>query len=247
MVNTWTVLLDLFVYINYNIDKEMYTMITFEDYIKKVQKTRLGCWIYPTKSNFVLYKNKKTYIIKAIFDFYEKEWDGSCSRRCGIKTCINPQHLQNKKEKFWDCVDIKSDDDCWEWKSAIGTGDYGSTHYKGVSSSASRIAWQIVYGDIESEDIFVCHTCDNPPCCNPKHLFLGTRQDNVDDMMKKGRYVNPHCLGESHGGHKLSDVDVVNIRNLRRLGQTYKKIAELMHVSSSCVRDVLKGKNWRHI
>jgi hypothetical protein len=85
-------------------------------------------------------------------------------------------------DKFWKRVDVKSKDECWEWQGPKNGWGYG-LH---LSFIASRIAWVLVYGDIPY-GMFVCHKCDNPLCCNPNHLFLGTHDDNMKDATIKGR------------------------------------------------------------
>ena len=101
--------------------------------------------------------------------------------------------------------------DCWVWKGTVNEQGYGrlNVNYKMVFTH--KIAYELQYGEIP-EGLLVCHTCDNPPCCNPDHLFLGTPQENVDDMMRKGRNVGSRLKGEKVGTHKLTDEQVSEIR-----------------------------------
>lgn len=96
--------------------------------------------------------------------------------------------------RFWVKVEIKSEDECWNWtafKNKQGYGRFGSSSCRCVN--AHRVSWTIAFGPIP-EGHFVCHRCDNPSCVNPKHLFTGTRQDNVDDMVikKRSRHFKNH-------------------------------------------------------
>jgi len=95
------------------------------------------------------------------------------------------------KKRFWD--KIEKADGCWKWKASTNKDrGYGRIGVKaGICVNAHRVSWVIHNGSIPG-DLFVCHKCDNPPCCNPEHLFLGTRQDNVDDMIlkKRGKHFN---------------------------------------------------------
>jgi HNH endonuclease len=75
---------------------------------------------------------------------------------------------------------------CWEWTGTRNNTNYGLTSLDCKQMGAHRAAWILMYGEIP-EGINVCHTCDNPPCCNPEHLFLGTQSDNIKDMYDKGK------------------------------------------------------------
>ena len=91
--------------------------------------------------------------------------------------------------RFWEGVDIQGFDDCWEWVGARYPQGYGRIHRWGTDNRNSythRVAWELVNGTIP-DGMCVCHHCDNPPCCNPRHLFLGTQNDNIQDSIKKGR------------------------------------------------------------
>lgn len=91
--------------------------------------------------------------------------------------------------RFWSKVDKSGE--CWLWKSSRGPKGYGQFTVKRGSNPVltHRLAWELTSGPIEG-GLFVLHRCDNPPCCNPEHLFLGTNADNVRDMMSKGRHRN---------------------------------------------------------
>ena len=94
-------------------------------------------------------------------------------------------------DRFWSKVDQRGPDDCWEWRAARMWKGYG--HF-GVARDlvvrAHRFAWEVSRGPIPN-GAMVLHRCDNPACCNPAHLFLGTARDNTDDMVAKGRMVPP--------------------------------------------------------
>lgn len=152
---------------------------------------------------------------------------------------------------FWDSINTQWNGDgtpnkqrCWEWRSVAGTGKRGYTHYQNKSWSTSRLAWVLTYGEIP-EGMCVCHRCDNPPCCNPYHLFLGTIQDNVDDREAKGRNKMPHSKGEEHGSHKLTQEEVMCIRNLYfSSAHTYRSLAEMFGVTFGAIRNIIKRKTW---
>ncbi len=81
---------------------------------------------------------------------------------------------------------IGAPDDCWEWQRGRTVAGYGTARFGGKQTVASRAVWALLYGPIR-EGAYICHHCDNPPCVNPAHLFLGTPSDNVQDMIRKGR------------------------------------------------------------
>lgn len=88
---------------------------------------------------------------------------------------------------FWRRVAVRGPDDCWPWTGArAGKMRYGCLWWADRVRVAHRVAWELTYGPIPP-GVQVCHSCDNPPCCNPAHLFLGDNQENVADREAKGR------------------------------------------------------------
>lgn len=133
---------------------------------------------------------------------------------------------------------------CLVWNGATSRG-YGSFTYKGKSWGAHRFAWRLHHGDIP-EGMKVLHECDNPPCVNMDHLFLGTDADNSRDKVSKGRNRSP--VGEAHPQAKITERDVIRIRALGESGaMTLKQICKEFGITCSHVRRVLNRQSWRHV
>lgn len=99
---------------------------------------------------------------------------------------------ENTIARFWPKVDVRTPDECWEWKACRNTHGYGRVSGKKIGGKkhrlgAHRVAWMLANGADSTWGLHVLHKCDNPPCCNPDHLFLGTQADNMADMTAKGR------------------------------------------------------------
>jgi hypothetical protein len=92
-------------------------------------------------------------------------------------------------DRFWEKVSRNGR--CWEWAGSRHKSGYGRINQGGIVLYAHRLAYEFAFGDAMPAGLSVCHHCDNPPCCNPAHLFLGTAADNANDKARKGRTVNP--------------------------------------------------------
>lgn len=119
-------------------------------------------------------------------------------------------------EQFW--ARVERGDGCWLWQGMTISGGYGRVGWRGMKAVAHRVAWELTYGPIP-EGLWVLHRCDNPPCCNPEHLFLGSRLDNIADMVAKGRGANrfTHQPQEAcFRGHPYATSAVVDKRGKHR-------------------------------
>jgi hypothetical protein len=132
-------------------------------------------------------------------------------------------------------------DACIEWPYARVADDYGTIYLNGRQWRATHVSWEITNKRLVPEGIKVCHTCDNPPCINPRHLFLGTNIDNMQDAKEKGRLAR----GEKQGLAKLTEEAV---RDIRRLPwKTRREMAEKYGVSEPNISCVRLRKTWTHI
>lgn len=135
------------------------------------------------------------------------------------------------ESEFWEHVKIKGDDDCWEFTGRIVTGGYGQVPVDETSwEAAHRWSYRSAHGEIP-DGMFVCHHCDNPPCVNPAHLFVGTPQDNVDDMIAKGRdrlLGRPKRGRYCKNGHDVSGANLYVWRGQRRCRECNRQAAQRM-------------------
>ncbi len=136
---------------------------------------------------------------------------------------------------------------CWEWPGKITTSGYGGVQQAKQQHYVHRFVWEQTNGPIPA-GIFVCHTCDNPICCNPAHLFLGTPADNLRDARQKGRTVNPpRWVGENHHAAKLTDADVLAIRRAYRDGESIISITRGSPVCRQSVANIVYERGWTHL
>lgn len=163
---------------------------------------------------------------------------------------------------------------CWEWSGTRNDAGYGRLWINGRSEQAHRVAFRMAKGEIP-EGMLVCHKCDNPPCIRPKHLFIGTYKDNLDDMMRKGRgnfasgerngtktkpervargkrhafALHPEIImkGVGHGMHKLTDSEVLFIRKYCAKGGQQVAMARAFAVCKKTIGNIVHRKNWKHL
>jgi hypothetical protein len=148
-------------------------------------------------------------------------------------------------DSFW--VKVQKADGCWPYMGYLNRRGYGKHHVSNRGSIQShRLAWELTNGPIPP-GLMVCHHCDNPPCCNPAHLFLGTAADNVGDMVRKGRARGGNQRGEQVGNHRLTDEQVRQLRALRANGYSFSSIAILLHVAATTVVRAARGTRWAHV
>lgn len=154
--------------------------------------------------------------------------------------------------EFWGRID-RSGDGCWLWRRSLDSHGYGQLTVEGRTRLAHRLAFEFANGPIP-EGLCVLHRCDVPRCCNPNHLFLGTKKDNSDDMIAKGRdvkalgdanasrkYPERRPRGETHRRAKLTEDQV---KEIRTSGSGSTTLAKRFGISKTHVNRIRRGANW---
>lgn len=133
-------------------------------------------------------------------------------------------------------------EECWPWTGYVEKG-YGRYHWDGRMEPAHALALSFTTGEARPPGFDTCHSCDNPICCNPTHVRFDRRQGNVDDMTSQGR----HARGERNGHAKLTERDVLAIRERAAAGTTGKALAEEYKVSPGLINGIVNGRRWQHV
>lgn len=162
--------------------------------------------------------------------------------------------------RIWAKVDRSGGpDSCWLWTGAIDKRGYGRAYVGWLRTEsrpqmvlAHRAAWELVNGPIP-KGLLACHHCDNPPCCNPAHLFLGTQADNMADAGRKGS-MRRDVRGERNPAHRLTEAEVATIRATYRRGNKWHAsatsqtaLAQRYGVHEDTIALVIQGKTWQEV
>ncbi len=172
---------------------------------------------------------------------------------------MNQYAITDPLERFWAKVDKSDPDGCWPYTGARiprGYGVFFVGPHRGMREYAHRFSLRLKIGRQLVAGEYACHTCDNPPCCNPAHLFVGDSLSNVRDMIAKGRDVYGVYQRErpwlmQHGTARYNArLDPDKVRDIRRRGMLGEKpddIGAVHGVHRATVIDVLKGVTWKHV
>lgn len=140
--------------------------------------------------------------------------------------------------RFWNLVDRQAEDECWEWQGYLDKDGYGLFQWQGKRVGAHVLALSFTTGEIKAEGLDTRHSCDNPPCVNPNHLTFGTRLENVHDMISRGRAAR---------SGKLTDAQVIEIRERRAAGARQMDLAKQYGVSDGQISMIVRGKRWSDV
>lgn len=156
-----------------------------------------------------------------------------------------PILTEHEIKRFHAAIKKKNIEECWPWIFKLSNDRYGKFSIRGSLYLAHRIAFYLE-NKIDPGPELVCHTCDNPPCCNPRHLILGSSYRNIIDSVNKGRHSSVILEGERRPNSKLTNLQVKEIRWKRLLGFTYMDLGKEYNVHWSTIRLVCTT-TWDHI
>lgn len=158
--------------------------------------------------------------------------------------------LTESDRKRFECKIIfpERDVDCWKWSAFKNKKGYGVIGYRDLGNiSAHRFSYLLYKGDFDQKKI-VCHTCDNPSCVNPHHLFVGTHSDNMIDKIKKGRAENPPIhKGEAQHLAKMNEDKIKEIRRLFANGESQTNLSKKYGLHTSTMYNICRNKSWKDV
>ena len=182
----------------------------------------------------------KPYKARGLCNTHYRRWQRHGDPQADIAVASKRRSVRERlAEKFT----VGAPDACGEWEGARDPKGYGRFRFEGRNQTASRTAWVLAYGPIP-EEMFVCHHCDNPPCVNLSHLFLGTVADNAADMVQKNRSAR----GERSARSRLTTELVRRIRaEFSAGGISHTALARRYGIARPTVSDLLRRDTWAHI
>jgi hypothetical protein len=144
-------------------------------------------------------------------------------------------------ERLLEKIDKRGPDECWLWKGSIGTWGYGCFTLNRKSINASRAAYILLVGHVPPDKV-VCHTCDNPACCNPRHLWVGAQADNLRDCRAKGRSRGQFRPGHTPLTRAMTPEQIEEAKRLHYFeGVTQTEIGRRFGFHSSVISRAVRG------
>mgnify|MGYP001562299229 FL=1 len=225
----------------------------------KVIKNDAGCWLWQgstsTRGQAVSYRNgeRQVPVAKLARQMFGLPVTEGCrlSRTCQNINCVRPEHWLDDWERFESRM-MPLIDGCVAWTGAWDEDGYGIGSLNGKQGRVTRLLWEKLHGQIP-DLMLLCHTCDQPCCTEPSHLFLGTIKDNAMDMVRKGRQSKWKPKPEMVKRGEKSPVSVLNeelvreIRELQKLGHSDTQIATKLDRPRTTVYNVTSRRTWDHM
>lgn len=150
-------------------------------------------------------------------------------------------------ERLWAKVDKSHPSGCWLWLGSTYRKGYGKIYAgppRGFTQPVHRVVWEAIHGPIQ-DGLFVLHQCDNPRCVNPAHLHLGDNGQNMRECVTRGRHKV--YRGSTNNRSKLTEEQVMQIRQLRQQGHKTRELAKQFHVSHSLIVEICNRQRWKHV
>lgn len=161
------------------------------------------------------------------------------------------ENLEVDLKKFWSRVQRGNNEDCWLWTGSLGGAGYGQFLLFKRTLLAHRVSYILHSKKIIEFGMYACHKCDKPSCVNPNHIFLGTQKDNMSDCSKKNRtnksYLTIYFAGENGPNSKLTNQNVIKIRELLNKGCKQIEISSLFNISQPNVSDIKRRNTYKNI
>ncbi len=164
-----------------------------------------------------------------------------------------PFDVELTRQRLFASICVDDGTECWEWKRDRFTEGYGRLKVQGKAFLAHRVSAHVFLDFDLASPLCVLHKCDNPPCINPEHLFIGTQTDNIRDMIAKGRARSgvalPHGFnqGIAHPQARLTDDDVRAIRQMSERGHSLAAIAKRFGITKMHVSNIRRRLAWSHL
>jgi hypothetical protein len=221
-----------------------------------INKNNDECWEWQGRTDIdgygIFTLNKKTAMasrISYILTYGEITQNARVKHFCNNKLCCNPNHLYSFNnyddiaiKRFWNNVDRKEENICWNWLGSKDDKGYGIFYYKNKNIRASRFSYLITVKNIKDK-YFILHSCDNTSCVNPNHLRQGTHIENMADKKIRGDYK-----GEKIGTSKLKNDQILEIRKLYQDKEyTLRQLGIIYNVDKGTIGDIISRKTWNHI
>ncbi len=168
-----------------------------------------------------------------------------CSKECKVRVWSS-KAKGRLAERFWSKVAITDEAQCWEWQGMLTKAGYGYFNAgRKVTVLAHRHSYMLTHGTALGQEIKVCHSCDNPRCVNPSHLWLGDDKANFDDMVSKGRHSPiPVSRGVDVNTSRLTEAQA---REVLASPLNNQQLAQKFGVSKTAIRLIRIGRNWAHL